>query len=281
MEDPIEHLTKSAQDIRLTREASERIRARLVVHMQEHPVTVQPVRSPYHRFFIQSPFTALMRKPVLALALILLVGAGGATSYGAAGALPGEPLYTVKVNVIEPVTGFLALSRESRAAWKVSVAETRVKEAEQLAAKDTLTPEQGVKVKEGFDQSFGEARATIAKLKDENPVAASKLDDSLTASLDAHEAALSVFATTTATTSSVTAKEASSFADHIKNKVHGKVQGDSDEKEDKGKGSDEGLNLATTTPTRVESGTSSDAIPTEDHVETKGERKGFLRALGL
>lgn len=287
MEDPIDHLKDSAQGVRLTREAAERIRARLTLHMHEHPIAAQPVHSPYHRFSIRSPFLSWLRRPVAALMVILLVGFGGASTYAAAGALPGEPLYAVKVKVIEPVKGFLAITPEAKAEMKASIALMRVKEVEALAAKNTFTPEKGTKVKEGFDTSFGEARATIQKLKNENPAAAQKLEDSLVASLDAREAALHTFATTTATTSSATAAEVSSFAKHMKNRVHGKVQGASDEKgnngssEGKGKGaSDDAIELlvaTTTTSTTIETSTSSeDILP-----ETKGNGRGLLRSLGL
>lgn len=284
MEDPIDHLKDSAQGIRLTREAFGRMRARLTLHMREHPIAAQSVHSPYHRFSIRSPFLSWLRRPVAALMLILLVGFGGASTYAAAGALPGEPLYAVKVNVIEPVKGFLAVSPEARAVWHVSVAETRMKEVEQLAAKDELTPERGAKVQKGFDRSLEEARATIEDISRGNPEAAAKIEKDLTATLDAREAALTSFAVTA---SSTNAAEARSFAEHVKNKVHGKGKGASDEKGDKGssggkgKGAsddDIGLPVATTTAsTTVETSTSSeDILP-----ETKGTGRGFLRSLGL
>lgn len=285
--DLIDHLKDSAQGIRLSREASERMRARLTLHMREHPIAAQPVDSPYHRFSIRSPFLSWLRRPVAALMFILLVGFGGASTYAAAGALPGEPLYAVKLKVIEPVKGLLAITPEAKAEMKASIAVTRVKEVEALAVKNTFTPEKGVNVKEGFDTSFGEARARIQMLKNENPAAAQKLEESLVASLDDREAALRSFATTTATTSSATAEEVSSFVKHMKNRVHGKVQGASDEKGNNGSSGGKGkgalddpieLPIATTTAsTTVETSTSSeDTLP-----KTKGNGRGLLRSQGL
>src|SRR6185369_12191975 len=122
------------------------------------------------------------------------VGVGGVTSYAAAGALPGDAFYPIKVSVIEPMTGALAISPEAKAAWHVSLAETRVREVEELAAQDKLTPEQGEKGQEVFDQSYGVARATLDKLAVENPEAAAKLDASLSTSIDEHETALTTIA---------------------------------------------------------------------------------------
>lgn len=222
MENPIEQLITSAKNIRFPAGVSERIRERLVAHMYEHPMSV---RSPYQHFFVRSPLMAV-------LTLLLLVGLGGATTYAAADALPGDPLYPVKVGMIEPVRGLLALSPEAKAVVNVSIAETRASEVVQLAAKNKLTPENGISFKEDFDHSLRAARTTLKKLSEENPDAADKLEKSLTASLDEHETALNSFAATASTTNT---GEAQTLADHIKNKVHGEVQGASDEKGHSGK----------------------------------------------
>lgn len=281
--EPIKHITDSAQDIRLSGEASSRIRARLLTHMRENPVQPMLVHSPYQRLFIRSPFMALLRKPVAVLMVLVLVSLGGASTYAAAGALPGEPLYAVKVKVLEPVKGFLAITSEAKAELNASLAVTRVKEVEALAAKEQLTPEQGIQSQNGFDHSLGKARATIEKLSQDNPKAAAKLEEALTASLDAHEVTLTAFG---GVATSTNATEARTFANHIKNKVHGKVQGTSDEKGGKGSSGDKSkgasddadLPVATTTAsTSVESGTSSEDAPSE----TRGEGRGFLRSLGL
>lgn len=268
--DPIEQLKNSAQEVRLEAEASDRIRARLVAHMVAHPVATQ---SPYQRFFIRSPFMSLVRKPVAALAVVLLIGLGGATTF-ATGALPGDVLYPVKVSVIEPMQGFLAVSPEAKAEWKVSVAETRVSEVVQLAVQDKLTPEQGVSIQEGFDQSLGTARDTIDTLSKENPDAATKLEESFTTALDTHEAALNTIASTS---SSTNATEAHSFANHIKNKVHGKVEGAPDERGNSGKGNDsnsgqvEGTTSVISGTTATSSATTTTAAATTSSSNTSSE----------
>jgi hypothetical protein len=241
--EPIDHITHSAQEVRLSAEASRRIRSRLLSHMREHPITA--VYSPYQRFFVQSPFIALLRKPVAALALVLIVGVGGVTSYAAGGSLPGDALYPIKVSVIEPVTGVLAVSSEAKAAWHVALAETRVREVEELAAHDKLTPEQSEKGQEVFDQSYGVARATLDTLALENPNAAARLDESLTASIDAHETALTAIADVASTSNN--AIQARSFAFYIRSKSHGRGPG---EDSDAARGKEGGvINAAAIYPT--------------------------------
>lgn len=207
--EPIDHLKNEAEQVRLSAEASARMRERIAAHARAHPVLV---RSPYQRFMHSA------RMPLTALSLMLLVGVGGATSYAALGSLPGDPLYAVKVGVIEPMQAVLTFSPQGKALLQVKVAETRASEEVQLAAKNKLTPEQGVALKEDFDHSLGAARDTLKTLSKDNPSAAKELEAVLRNSLDEHESALNRFAISSSTATS-TAVEARAFADHIRNKA--------------------------------------------------------------
>lgn len=207
--EPIDHLKNEAEQVRLSAESSLRMRERLVAHARAHPALV---RSPYQRFIYR------VRMPLTALSLMLLIGAGGATSYAALDSLPGDPLYLMKVSVIEPMQAALAFSPQQKALLQVKVAETRASEEVQLAAKNKLTPEQGVALKEDFDHSLGAARETLTTLSKKNPGAAKKLEASLKSALDEHESALNTFAISSSTATS-TAIEARAFADHIRNRA--------------------------------------------------------------
>jgi hypothetical protein len=209
--DPIEQL-KGAQDIRFDSGASSRIRERLVAHMREHPITVA---SPYQPFSLRSPFFSHLRMP--AMALVLIVCVGSATTFAAAGALPGDPLYGVKVSVIEPARVLLATTQKEKAALNVSIALTRVNEAERLAVKDKLTDAQGTEAQKGFDKSLGDAKATLAVLSEKDPEAAASLESSLDISLDAHEAVL----TTLSSVATTSATGARALAVHVKERAGG------------------------------------------------------------
>lgn len=214
MKNPIDQFVESARKVRLSDEVSARIRERLIAHMRAHPIAVRGVPSPYQRFFgILSPFTSSLRTPAVTLALILLATLGSTTAFAAARALPGDPLYPLKVNVIEPAQGLLAVSPEAKVEWQVSLTETRVNEVEQLAAKEKLTPEERIKSQESFDRSLRAAQATIQKLSRKNPETAEKIETSLTVSLNKHEDNLHQFGVAA---SSTNAAEAHAFADHIR-----------------------------------------------------------------
>jgi hypothetical protein len=220
MENLIKQFTKSIQSIRLETDASDRIRNRLVEQMRLHPIQT---KSPYQRFFTQSPLKTFMGKSVAVV--LMTAGFGGATAFAATGSLPGDTLYPMKVGVIEPVQGLLATTSEKRAARSVSLALIRVKEVEQLASKNRLTSDRGVRVRESFDHSLAVAQVSIGRLKKENPAIATKLEESLDSAIDEHKAVLDAFAITSSSTS---ASEAESFATHLKNKVQRKAQGTRD-----------------------------------------------------
>ena len=168
----IDQFKKSADEVRLSDGVASRMRARLVAYIHAHPVP-----SPYQRFLgILSPFAFLARTPVIAVPLIFLVAFGAASAYAASGALPGDILYPMKTNLIEPMRGLFALSDEAKAAWKVELAEERLAELEELAAKGKLISEEAAKSRERLTNSLQVAQDTIQRLSEKNPDAAARLE---------------------------------------------------------------------------------------------------------
>lgn len=204
---------KSIREVRLSDGAAKRMRERLITHMRGHPVSVRPIQSPYQRFLGALSPMASFRVPSMAIAVILLITLGGATTFAATRALPGDPFYPLKVKVIEPAKGLLAVSPEEKARWQVSLIETRIQEVEQLALKERLTQDEGEKSRERFDRHAQAVEASIKILSQNNPRVASEIETSLTKSLTKHEDELKKFA---AEASSTSRTEAHSFADHIK-----------------------------------------------------------------
>ncbi|MEK7108895.1 MAG: hypothetical protein AAB919_00470, partial [Patescibacteria group bacterium] len=106
-------LNSEADHIRLT--ADEKRAMRLRVFGMPSPVRI--ARSPYV-FFASHRFMAALA------AFVLVVFAGGSTAaYAAQGALPGEPLYALKTNVLEPVAVALASTPAKKAAVHVALAQ--------------------------------------------------------------------------------------------------------------------------------------------------------------
>lgn len=217
MEHLPDDLAHTSRHVRLRSGAKSRIRERLMQYLQEHPVPVQPVLSPYQRFVDRiSPFNSRFSVPA-AGAFVLLLAFGGVSTYAAEGALPGTVLYPVKVNVLEPMREFLATSPEAKAKRKVVVAETRLSEVEQLATQKEVTPAEGIKNQERFDRALAEAEVTIEKLSEDNPTASAEISASLDATLKVHDTVFSTLASTTAFV--VDATSTRSFSRHLKREI--------------------------------------------------------------
>lgn len=95
-------------------------------------VVMNSVRSPFH-------FPHALK----ALVIILIVGVGGGTtlSHASEKSLPGDTLYTFKVNVSEPIRGVLAVTSEDKANHHAQLIVNRVEEAKTLKESGNLTPE--------------------------------------------------------------------------------------------------------------------------------------------
>jgi len=130
-----------------------------------------PVRAPFHLRMLDA-FSAATELSVLqtrgvqfaaaSLALVLVVGTG--TAYAAESALPGDALYTIKVNVEEPIQGALATSPQAKAQWSAELATRRLSEAETLAAQGKLTPQAASAVTTGLDQATTQFDANVAEV---------------------------------------------------------------------------------------------------------------------
>jgi hypothetical protein len=172
-----ESFSKAAHDVRLPDAARARMRARLLSHMRENPVSIP---SPY-RFSLSSFHLSLRGGAALALA-VLVVGAGG-TAYAAGGALPGDALYAVKVSVNEPVAGVLAVTPAAKAAHQADVATERLAEAQALAEDGRLTASTSASLALAFGEHTRAAADAADALAAEDPVAAADISAGFSASV--------------------------------------------------------------------------------------------------
>jgi len=96
-------------------------------------------------------------------------------------------LYSVKVKINEPVRQALALSTESRAAFHKSIAETRLEEAEVLAAEGRLNADAGAQIEESLDRHLAEAEEITKELEEEEQdELAAEFSAELDSALSAH-----------------------------------------------------------------------------------------------
>lgn len=132
-----------------------------------------------------------MRLHPVALSLILVCGVGVGTSYAAEGAVPGEPLYPVKIHVNESVHAALAISDEAKVDWSIRQVNRRLDEAETLAYRGDLDAEKRAEIEARIEQSadaFDTAVLAIADTPD--PVVVANVAADFETSLSNRERAL-------------------------------------------------------------------------------------------
>jgi hypothetical protein len=134
-----------------------------------------------------SPFTISPRVwGVVMAAFVLLIGSTGVT-FAAQTALPGEPLYVVKVKVSEPIQGALAVTPVQKATWSNELADRRLSEASELAASNLLNASTTVYIQTQVQTEVDNSSAVATTLADSgNADAALSVRSDLDARLTAH-----------------------------------------------------------------------------------------------
>lgn len=118
--------------------------------------------------------------------IIALSGAAAAES-----SLPGDLLYSVKVDVNENVRAGLTLTNHGRALWNIRRAERRLEEVEALLSADTLTQAEVDAAEASFRAHAEAAKREIGVLRASgNIAAAAEASADLEAALRAHASAL-------------------------------------------------------------------------------------------
>lgn len=168
-------MNQFVEHIKLTDQERAEMRANLRHFMAEYPVRWTFIE----RFFAKTPSTVpgvTFMRPAFAVLLIVLL-AGGGTTYAAADALPGDVLYSVKTKINEPIAGAFATSLEAKANWSATLAARRLEEAGALAIEGRLTPEARAVIEENFDKQTKEF--------EENATALASASDHIEAAADA------------------------------------------------------------------------------------------------
>ncbi|MCE9541733.1 DUF5667 domain-containing protein [Candidatus Kaiserbacteria bacterium] len=196
----IEEHTKDLNDSgksSLTHNERAHMRNSLRAYMSEHPV-----RAPLRLRILDAlsgygstgrSFGALASS---ALALALVVGIG--SSYAAENALPGSPLYAIKIHVNEPLEGRLASTQSEKADWNTRLMTRRLEEAEQLAAEGKLTPVARAQIQSQIALTATDFNVHVAAMEDSDNAGdaanAVQAQSNLEATLSGHAQVLSVLA---------------------------------------------------------------------------------------
>src|SRR3989338_427037 len=137
--------------------------------------------------FLNFIFKPLKPMPIFAMLMIMTL-AGGGISMAAEGALPGDLLYPVKVNINEEVRSTLTFSEEAVANWEARRAERSLEEAQKLAAKGEVKEEIRIKLEERFEAHADRVEARIEEIQARGNInAAADIASNFETSLKAHE----------------------------------------------------------------------------------------------
>jgi hypothetical protein len=180
MTNPLNNIKKEAQAVRLSSSEKEAMRARIFELASASKRAQAARRSGANIFYIfHQRFAAALA------ALMLVVFAGGGTAYAAQGALPGEALYPVKIYVNENVQGALAISPQAKVSYNTSIAQTRLQEAQMLAAQGRLDATTSAQIESNLNQHIQQADAIAASLAQQDPAAGIEASVNLDSSLAA------------------------------------------------------------------------------------------------
>lgn len=176
-------LKKESEEIRLSQKEREVMRCALEAAL----ASPSPVKSPFR--VSPSPYLFISSKLVTPLAFVLLIAViGGGTAYAAEAAVPGDVLYTIKVNVNEKIAEAFAVSTEAKASVQAKLAERRMNEAEVLVERGALTAEAKAEIETRLDRHATEVDVAVEAVGMENPIAAAELSTRLESALAAHSA---------------------------------------------------------------------------------------------
>lgn len=152
--------------------------------------------SAYADLHAVSPRVALQRSPFSYWAplsrvftvLLLMVGVVGGSAYASSDALPGDPLYAVKLRIAEPVQTALIPTKEGKASWHAVLAERRLEEATKLAVAGKLDASIEGTITENFALQVERSLAVSDEIREGgNAEVALMVRSDLEARITAHE----------------------------------------------------------------------------------------------
>ena len=165
--DNSDKILKDARGVSLNVSEKAAIRARLAELTLRAPSEFTPKLSPVSAVFSEKREYAMIRawRRFVPAALVIVLTVGVGTSFAAEGALPGEPLYAVKIYINEPIETALAISAEARAEAEAAHALKRLDEAVTLAQEGKLDAVKNEAIKKHFSKNVKAMDDRIKKLQ--------------------------------------------------------------------------------------------------------------------
>lgn len=164
---------KKGQRVHMSPDEKSVIRYSLSKFMDSHPLPGFVRENPIHEpkilrvspFMYKSPFTYMRLLKGVTIVLIALLVGGSTLTYASEKALPGDALYSIKVNVKEAIEEKLAVTTEAKAQYQVKRIQKRFAEIKTLENKGELTPEKEAIVEKVFDSHTEALNQTLTTLE--------------------------------------------------------------------------------------------------------------------
>lgn len=137
---------------------------------------------------IVSPFFNYLRYSFVGLLVFLVSGTG--VSFAAEGALPGDLLYPIKLNVTEPLIGTFAITSKDRAEYEADLADKRLVELALASSQQDVSPEDAGGALQSFSEHLSQAHKEIATVREDSVTDALRVASTIQSSLEAHSVIL-------------------------------------------------------------------------------------------
>ncbi len=139
-----------------------------------------------HEF--KSPFWHFMN-PILVTvgSFVLLIGGSSVTAYHASNSLPGDFLYSFKININEEVAGILIKSPKEKIIWEQNRITKRIEEIKQVAKEGELTPEIVAIAEKNIDTHISSIDQNAKDLAQKDPAEFIATKNDLEPIITAHE----------------------------------------------------------------------------------------------
>lgn len=115
---------------------------------------------------IPSPWTSWVLRGSISFASLLIMFLG--TAYASQDSLPGEPLYAMKVHVVEEMIALTKITPEERVAYDIHLMENRLEEIKEIVHQDSyIMPENLVYLTDLVDEHVTDVIATLEETNSE------------------------------------------------------------------------------------------------------------------
>ena len=189
-----EQFKKTLQSVRMTSSDKEAVRGALLSEIALNPfkngvieASVRNSSSIRHKLRRKTltRHNILTRMPI---AILIAIFMGGGVSYAAAGTVPGDTLYPVKIHVNENAESAFAIGGDARAKLEAKLALRRLEEAEKIESKHEMSKEDKAELKANFDEHTTNIEAELKGMEKRDD--AKEISSQFEISLSQHMSAL-------------------------------------------------------------------------------------------